>query len=516
MIVDRAFLQVWATGLAGLLLSVAIERFLHPRPRLFRPVKAWLLHICLWSLCYAIFVILLGRPWCAFVAVSAILITLTIVSNAKYKNLREPFIAQDYDYFLDALRFPRLFLPFLGLKKFCLAALFFALALLGFWSEEPPASRFSLQSQLGGALLLLLSAATLLWRQRNQISLVAFDPKENLQALGLLPSLWLYALASRTLPHARSPFTAATAAATRPLPHLIAIQSESFFDARNLFAGIRSDVLQNFDALRMEAVCQGPLDVPAWGANTIRTEFSFLTGIAPQSLGVHRFNPYRAVLRGWPVDALPLFLKSLGYRTICIHPYWGNFYGRTCVLPRLGFDAFLDIGTFQKALRTSAYISDIEVARKLLALLKESADPLFIFAITMENHGPLQLDHIPDMEIEKLYSTLPDKIYRELDTYLYHLKNVDTMLSMLHTTLNKLSLPVSLCFYGDHVPIMPDVYKDLRDPDDVPYILWKNQCAHDITQQASYDSTILSTAQYLSVHDLALTWLLKNNIFIHY
>ena len=136
MIVDSAFLQVWTTGFVGLILSVAIERFLHPRPRFFRPGSAWLLHICLWCFCYTLFILILGRPWCALVAVSAILITLTVVSNAKYKSLREPFIAQDYDYFLDTLRFPRLYLPFLGLKNFCLAALFFVLALLGFWMEE--------------------------------------------------------------------------------------------------------------------------------------------------------------------------------------------------------------------------------------------------------------------------------------------------------------------------------------------------------------------------------------------
>ncbi len=192
-----------------------------------------------------------------------------------------------------------------------------------------------------------------------------------------------------------------------------------------------------------------PWMCPLGGANTIRTEFSFLTGIAAQALGVHRFNPYRAIARGWSVDALPLFLKKMGYRTVCVHPYWGNFYGRKYVLPRLGFDTFLDIGAFQGAQRAGAYISDIEVAKKILALLKGATDPLFIFAITMENHGPLQFDHIPDMKVEKFYSTPLNKIYKDLDNYLYHLKNADTMLSMLHTTFNKLSLPISFCFYGD-------------------------------------------------------------------
>lgn len=513
MIVDNAFLRVWEIGLAGLALSVVIERFLYPRPRFFRPGKIWLLHVGLWSFFYALFAILLGRPWCALVAVSAILITLTVVNNAKYKSLREPFIAQDYDYFLDTLRFPRLFLPFLGVRNFCLAAVFFVLALLGFWMEEPPESRFSLHGRPGGALVLLLVAAAWLWRQRNTAPQAVFEPERDLQTLGLLPSLWTYALTSRSLPRARSPFSSAVAPSPRPLPHLVAIQSESFFDVRSLFAGIRPDVLQAFDALRTEADAYGSLHVPAWGANTIRTEFSFLTGIAAQALKAHRFNPYRTIAHGWSVGALPLFLKKLGYRTVCVHPYWGNFYGRTRVMPRLGFDTFLDIGAFRGAQRAGAYISDAEVAGKILELLGKTTAPLFIFAITMENHGPLHLDHIPAMGTENFYSRPPDKIYTDLDKYIYHIKNADSMLSMLHTIFKASSQPVSLCFYGDHVPIMPEVYKDFQEPEDVPYILWKNSCAHAIAQQAPHAAT-LNTLQRLDAHELALTWLAKNDIHI--
>ena len=206
----------------------------------------------------------------------------------------------------------------------------------------------------------------------------------------------------------------------------------------------------------------------------------------------------------------------MGYRTVCVHPYWGNFYGRKYVLPRLGFDTFLDIGAFQGAQRAGAYISDIEVAKKILALLKGATDPLFIFAITMENHGPLQFDHIPDMKVEKFYSTPLNKIYKDLDNYLYHLKNADTMLSMLHTTFNKLSLPISFCFYGDHVPIMPEVYKNLRDPKEVPYFLWKNLYARDIQQKLYHSSTILGTEHHLKIHDLSLKLLIENNIFIQH
>lgn len=510
--VDGALLQVLAVGAVGLAFSAGIERFLLPRPRLRRPAGAWGAHLGLWCAAYALLVLLMGRPWCAMAATSAMLATLVLVNNAKQKNLREPFLFQDYDYFLDTLRFPRLFLPFMGLKSFCLAAGFFILAVLGFLQELPPSSRFAPDGQLGGALMLLACAALLLWRAKRLPAAATFEPEEDLRRLGLLPSLWAYGMASRTLPKARSPFGHVAAAVKGDMPHLVAIQSESFFDARSLFAGIRPDVLRTFDGLRKEADAHGPLTVPAWGANTVRTEFSFLTGIAAARLGVHRFNPYQTVARGWTVRPLPLFLKNLGYRTLCIHPYWARFYGRDRVLRQLGFNDFMDIRAFAGSRREGSYVGDMAVGERILQALRQATCPTFVFAITMENHGPLHLEPPRPEAAKEFYASLPPEGCDELGVYLRHLRNADSMLRMLHGALRATDYPTSLCFYGDHVPIMPSAYKALKAPDGmVPYFCWNNQCMRDAAPHAAGAAPCATCApggeRPLAVHDLALTWL---------
>lgn len=517
MDVDGALLQVPAVGAAGLVLSVVIERFLLPSPRLLRSPQIWGIHVGLWCAAYSFLLVLMGRPWCAMAATSAVLATLVLVSNAKRKNLREPFLFQDYDYFLDALRFPRLFLPFLGLKSFCLAAAFFALALIGVWTETPPSSRFAPRGQLGGiAVLLLCAVMPLGWTKRHPPA-ISLDPEKDIQNMGLLPSLWLYGMASRTLPEARSPFERMGTAVRRSRPHLVAVQSESFFDARTLFAGIRPDVLCAFDSLRAASDMHGSLSVPAWGANTVRTEFSFLTGIPARHMGVHRFNPYQTIARGWPVNALPLFLKKLGYRTICIHPYWARFYGRDRVLRQLGFETFLDISAFDGARRAGSYVSDEEVGKRILHVLREAASPVFIFAVTMENHGPLHLDPLRLEETEYFYTVPPPEGCAELGTYLLHLRNADNMLHMLHTALKQAAFPVSLCFYGDHVPIMSTVYKTFRTPSGaVPYFCWSNlpardMAAHDAKTQLPATGTCRPECP-LGAHDLASAWLQSKNM----
>ena len=83
-----------------------------PRPVLNRPLVAWALHLGLWLTAFGAIVLLFGRPWFAATAVSAVLLLLVLVNNAKVKALREPFVFQDYEYFTDAIRHPRLFIPF--------------------------------------------------------------------------------------------------------------------------------------------------------------------------------------------------------------------------------------------------------------------------------------------------------------------------------------------------------------------------------------------------------------------
>ncbi|MBQ3059447.1 MAG: LTA synthase family protein [Desulfovibrio sp.] len=497
MAVDST-LHTAGMGLLGLALSVGAEGLLRPRPSLQRPAQAWVVHVALWFVVYALLVLLSGRAWCSMTGAFAIIMMLVLVSNAKYTSLREPFLVQDYDYFLDAVRYPRLFLPFLGVKGFLGAAAFFVLALVGLWLERPLSHTWPEQTSL---VAILLAALFLLWRLRQHDWLLTFAPEADLRRLGLLAYFWAYGTALMQPPAALSPFAGRAKPAHRhELPHLVAIQSESFFDARSLYTGIRPEVLTAFDALIAQSVLHGPLTVPAWGANTVRTEFAFLTGITAQGMGAHAFNPYRPVISSWSVHSLPLFLQALGYRTICVHPHHAGFYGRDKALPRLGFDSFTDIHAFAHARREGAYVADAALAEHIGQILQTADRPTFVFAITMENHGPLHLERPQPGDAERLYHTPPPEGCDELTVYLRHLRNADAMFGALAKTMDALQRPASLCIYGDHVPIMPQAYSVLHPPaGTVPYACWQNQYVPE--------ADIQGTAQPLAAHELAMTWL---------
>lgn len=498
MVVEAAFVSVLAASLAGLGLSVALERLMTPRPTLARPWAAWSLHAGLWFSAHAPLTLMLGRPWFAAATVSAFLLMLVLVNNAKVKALREPFVFQDYEYFIDAIRHPRLYIPFLGWWKFLGAVSGFALAVaIGLWGETVPAHRFNWSEQLGGIALVFAGGLLLFLAGRRKKLEVSFDPDRDVQALGLIACLWRYAEEGRRPLVVASPFGPQVPDAGQgPLPHLVAVQSESFFDPRPLFSGIRREILEEFDRLRSEAVAHGKLNVPAWGANTVRSEFAFMSGLDAGKLGVHRFNPYRAVAAGFEIPTLPAFLKRLGYRTICIHPYPATFYQRNCVFPRLGYDEFVDIRSFLNAERFGPYVSDMAVANKVTELLAEASGPLFIFAITMENHGPLHLEKVAEGDIATLYTSPPPPGCDDLTIYLRHLRNADRMIALLKNTLESSSRPSSLCWFGDHVPIMPAVYKKLGLPDGkTEFLLWSSSNRNN------------SQALELEAHQLALQWL---------
>lgn len=470
--------MVWLATVAGLVISVGIEQLMRPRPPLARRWAAWAMHGGLWSLAHAALTLALGRPWFAAAAVSAFLLMLVLVTNAKFKALREPFVFQDYEYFTDAIRHPRLYIPFLGWWKFLGAAAGFVLAVgIGLWGEAAPARRFAWSGQLGGvAVVACVGLVLLLAATRRQLS-VSFDPDRDVRALGFLAFLWRYAEEECSPPAAASLFDFLHAEHTDcDLPHLVAVQSESFFDPRPLFAGIRPDVLVEFDRLRGEAVAHGKLQVPAWGANTVRSEFAFLAGIGEDKLGVHRFNPYRAITAGWQVPSLASFLKRLGYRTICIHPYPSSFYQRDRVYPRLGFDEFLDIRAFAGAERFGPYVADAAVAERVAALVQQASEPVFVFVITMENHGPLHLERVAEGDISAYYDVPPPPGCEDLTIYLRHLVNANRMIARLRHTLEACPRAASLCWFGDHVPIMPTVYEAFGNPNgDVEYVCWCNR-----------------------------------------
>lgn len=489
----RAFWEAVAPPLLiSLAVSFMLERLIRPRvrPLITRGVRVVGVHVAIWLLLFCAEFVAFRRPWLAAANVCVLLYVFVLVSNAKLDALREPFIYQDFDYCVDMLKHPRLYLPFLGVTRALLGVGAIAGALyLGLRAEASLLTQVSVMNFMIGVTIMLVCGGLLLWWGSQETQSVEWAPLRDLAQFGFLPSLWFYFLAEKSAASIEVPaiFPRVASVPATALPDIVAVQSESFFDIRRHYPIVQRHVLSEYDNIVRDAAMSGRLSVPAWGANTVRTEFAFLAGTSASALGVHGFNPYRKLVsRSWPTIAS--YLRSLGYETVCVHPYLASFYRRDEVFPLLGFDRFVDIGQFDTNQMSGAYLDDITLADKVCELLGEpNGDrPRFVFVITMENHGPLHLEaRIPEHEQQFFAQALPQGC-DDMAVYLKHIKNADRMIAMLRAKIESLQRGGWLCWYGDHVPIMDIVYRSLGYPDGTSdYFLWGND--RGSTQSARCD-----------------------------
>jgi len=217
-------------------------------------------------------------------------------------------------------------------------------------------------------------------------------------------------------------------------------------------------LLPGFDACCESGGIFGRLDVPGWGANTMRAEFAVLTGIPESELGYDRFNPYHALARA-PIASLVWRLRNQGYRTVCLHPFDRSFFRRDLTLPALGFETFLGIESLGGS-RRPPYCSDPELAYHVLRVLKAEGPRVFIFAITMGNHGPWHEAGVPiDPQLRRNFGAMSLPQGDELLRYLDGLRRSDEMLQILLCGLQHRDRDAVLAFYGDHLPSLPHAFR---------------------------------------------------------
>ncbi|WP_094796489.1 LTA synthase family protein [Bordetella genomosp. 7] len=478
------------------MLSWAIEAALVPRSAVpwKRPWRALVAHTGIFGVGFAIELLIFRRPIFGVLNLLLLQLLLVLVSNAKHRALREPFVYQDIEYFLDALKHPRLYLPFINLWLIALLAAAYAAACVVAVRYEPAIFVSAADMLLLPGAVLVAALGMLASCKSAILRGLSFDAASDLRRIGQLAYLWGYAVAEKEIP-TRSDNTGWGQIPEGRRPDLVSIQSESFFDPRRYVPHLNADILQQFDRLCAESVMHGHAQVPAWGANTVRSEFAFLSGLGEHQLGVHRFNPYRRLAPAG-TSSLARHLKSQGYRTICLHPFHATFYRRADIIPILGFDEFISLEDFDPTDASHPYYGDIPLGQRVLRELDARTDqPLYVHVITMENHGPLHWERVTDQDRQAIAAGPLPPQYDELVAYVRHLKNADAMFGQMAEAFRGRARQTSLCIFGDHIPIMRHVYDTYMPDGKTPFVIWSNYGQGKAVKQD------------LVLSDLARTWL---------
>ncbi len=254
--------------------------------------------------------------------------------------------------------------------------------------------------------------------------------------------------------------TAQTNSEQKTKPNIIVILNESFWDPTVLPNVTFSEYPLPYFRELWARYNTTKMISPVFGGSTANVEFELLTGLSTNFLqqGAIVYQQYLEK----PLPALPSLLKSQGYSTIAIHPYHDWFYKRNKVYPLMGFESFLSLNDFKNAPITGQYIGDFEVSKKIIEQLGNSDKPKFIFAVTMQNHGPYTANRYSSKTLT-VSGSLSSEGKAILETYAQGVNDADKALKYLIDNITKSNKPTLIVFFGDHLPYLGKDYKVYKE-----------------------------------------------------
>ncbi len=235
--------------------------------------------------------------------------------------------------------------------------------------------------------------------------------------------------------------------------NIVVVMNEAFSDLSIISDfGTNQEVMPYFDSLEGNAI-KGNLFVSIVGGNTCNTEFEFLTGntmafLPPNSVAFQSYIDK-------PVESIARKIKKYGYKTIGIHPYFGGGWSRNTVYPMLGIDDFYDITVFDENVEyIRSYVSDKSNYKKVLECIEQEEAPVFLFNVTMQNHGGYNLNYTDLSEDISLEGNKND--YPQTEQYLNLISISDGSLQEFVDSVQALDEKTIICFFGDHQPFVED------------------------------------------------------------
>ena len=246
-------------------------------------------------------------------------------------------------------------------------------------------------------------------------------------------------------------------------PTIIYVMNESYWDVSELEQyGIKfdTDVSANLHALQQTSA-YGRAYSPSFGGGTCDVEFEALTGYSVSFLPSGS-KPYQQHVTK-PMFALPSYLKTQGYQTAAVHCFWAKYWSRDTAYPNLGLDDFISLEDMhgvtkvRKHYWTSGLVTDDSMADQIIGQyekMKASSDePVFLHAVTMQNHTNYNKDTYPDDQRVKVLehpAGMKASTVGALEDFATGIRDADAMLGKLTAYFSQVDEPVILVFWGDH------------------------------------------------------------------
>lgn len=294
---------------------------------------------------------------------------------------------------------------------------------------------------------------------------------------------------------AKSPSISAVAALGNVIkpkqPNVIFVMNEAFWDPTLMTdVAFSEDPLPTIHQLQKETT-SGYLLSPQIGGGTSNVEFEVLTGQSMSFLP-NGSIPYQQYIHK-SLPSLASYYADQGYKSIALHSYVSYFYNRENVYNYFGFESFKSAENFQNPEYKGGFISDDEFSRNIIEQVDQTDKPMFIYGISMQNHGPYDdVARYKDKKI-KVKGNFNASAQTIIENYTQGAHDADHSLKLLIDHFKQSDEPTVIIFYGDHLPMLGYSYEvyaqsgfvksnvpekwsleEIKKMHSVPLVMWSN------------------------------------------
>ena len=289
---------------------------------------------------------------------------------------------------------------------------------------------------------------------------------------------------------------------------VVMILSESFSDPTRV-PGVEFsiDPMPSIRAIK-DATTSGLMLSPGYGGGTANIEYQALTGLNMANFDESMLSVYQQLVSSQkePYSFNRIWSEQYGESgSVAFHPYYKNMYLRDHNYDRFGFSELLTLDSdptieHQDRIDASPYVSDAASYANVLDAINSQDHPQFIQLVTMQNHSGYGDYYATNEFREADLSSLDDSERWQIENYTKGLSLTDQATAEFLNTLNTIDKPVTVIFYGDHLPsIYTTANADMDNTltlHETDYFIWSNQASASAGGKVSGEHTAFSSSNY--------------------
>lgn len=293
---------------------------------------------------------------------------------------------------------------------------------------------------------------------------------------------------------------------------VIMILSETFSDPTRVpGVSFSLDPVPNIRNIK-NTTTSGLMLSPGYGGGTANIEYQALTGLNLANFNDSLIVPYQQLVpnQNNPYSFNQIWMEKYGKNaSTAVHPFQQSMYLRNINYRKFGFSYLYTLDSkipleHTGCIDRSPYVSDSEAYQSILDVLNKQQDSKssqFLQLITMQNHMPYA-DYYDNNEFSdvNISEDLSDGERWNINAYTKGINWTDQETANFLNQLDQIDKPITVIFYGDH---LPGIY-DTADMDknnktvlhETDYFIWSNSVSPSHDTKVNPITTAYTSSNY--------------------